>query len=224
MDVHSESGETIQNDNMPSEEFYEFLKKVFSNMRDALKKGGAFYIWHPDSNSGQFRNALNECGLQIRQNLIWVKSHFTIGRQDYQWKHEPCLYGWKGGEAHYFIDLRSLSTINEYDTIQKMSREELLNLIEEYYEEATTVFHEKKNNVADLHPTMKPLSLIKKQIRNSTREGEKVLDLFGGSGTTLIACEELNRVCYMMEYDPKYAERIIRRWEETTGGQARIDG
>ena len=186
-----------------------------------MKPGGSFYVWHADTNGGQFRNALEENGLKIRQNIIWVKSHFTITRQDYQWRHEPCLYGWKEGAGHYFIDLRSLTTVEEYSTIDKLDKEELLNTLKSYMDNISTVMHEKVS-VNDLHPTMKPLSLIKKQVRNSSREGEIVLDLFGGSGTTLLACEELNRICRMMEYEPKYAERIIRRWEETTGQKAML--
>lgn len=220
VDVENSAGDKIENDNLPEEVFYDFLVKVFYNASQFLKEGGAYYVWHADSNGGQFRNALEENGLKVRQNLIWVKSHFNIGRQDYQWKHEPCLYGWKEGQGHYFIDMRSLSTVNEYDTIDKMSKDELLEMIKSYFDEITTVQHEDKPTVDDLHPTMKPLSLIKKHIRNSTKEGEVVLDLFGGSGTTLIACEQLDRTCLMMEYDAKYADRIIKRWEQETGQKA----
>lgn len=221
VNVSNSNGDTIENDNLADNEFYTFLLSAFKNIDTFLKQGGAFYIWHADSNGGMFRNALEENGLRVRQNLIWVKSHFTIGRQDYQWRHEPCLYGWKDGAGHYFIDLRSLATTQEYDTIDKMSKEEILEAYKELLENCSTVMHEQVPLVNDLHPTMKPLSLIKKQIRNSSRERERVLDLFGGSGTTLIACEELNRKCYMMEYDPKYAGRIIKRWELQTGQQAK---
>lgn len=141
-----------------------------------------------------FLNALNTCDLQIRQILIWNKSQIVLGRQDYQWKHEPCLYGWKDGAAHYFINDRTQST----------------------------VIDEKKPYRNGEHPTMKPVPLIAKQIENSSRKGENVLDLFGGSGTTLIACEQLGRNCYMMEYDPKYVDVIINRWEKLTGGKAEL--
>lgn len=225
VDVHSSSGDSIENDNLPTEDFYIFLCSVFNNIYMFLKEGGAFYIWHADSNGHLFRNALEQSHLKIRQNLIWVKNHFTIGRQDYQWRHEPCLYGWKEGESHYFIDLRTLSTVQEYENLDDLSKEELKDMIREYLDDISTVVHEYKPTVSDLHPTMKPLSLIKKHIRNSSREGEVVLDLFGGSGTTLIACEEMDRKCLMMEYDPKYAERIIKRWEEHTGEKAhKING
>lgn len=194
---------------------------VFKNASCFLKEGGSYYVWHADSNGGLFRNVLEECGLPVRQNLIWVKSHFNIGRQDYQWKHEPCLYGWKEGAGHYFIDMRTLSTVSEYETLDNLSKEALTEILKSYLDEITTVQHESKPTIDDLHPTMKPLSLIKKHVRNSSREGEIVLDLFGGSGTTLVACEELNRTCYMMEYDPKYTERIIQRWEDLTKEKAR---
>lgn len=220
VNVSNSKGETIDNDNLPDEEFFNFLFVVFNNCSIVMKNGASYYVWHADSNGGMFRNALEDNGLKVRQNLIWVKSHFTIGRQDYQWKHEPCLYGWKEGGGHYFIDIRSFTTVAEYDTIDKMGKEELLQLIKNLYEEISTVHHEEKQTVDDLHPTMKPLSLVKKHIRNSSREGENVLDVFGGSGTTLIACEQLNRNCYMMEYDPKYADRIIKRWEQETGEKA----
>ena len=222
VDVHNAKGDTIENDNLESEDFYNFLFSVFNIATCFLKDGGAYYVWHADSNGGQFRNALEENGLKVRQNLIWVKSHFNIGRQDYQWKHEPCLYGWKDGAAHYFIDMRSLSTVAEYNQVENLTKEELVKLLKTYQDDITTVQHEDKPVVDDLHPTMKPLSLIKKHIRNSSREGEIVLDLFGGSGTTLIACEQLDRRCYMMEYDPKYAERIIQRWEKETNEKAKV--
>ena len=212
---------TIENDDMPDEAFYDFLCKAFRNAFSVMKEGASFYIWHADSNGLQFRSAAEASGLTIHQNLIWVRSHFTIGRQDYQWKHEPCLYGWKEGAGHYFIDVRSLSTIQEYkNKLEKLDKAELLNIIKDLEENLSTVFHEDKPIVSELHPTMKPMSLIKKQIRNSSKEGDIVLDLFGGSGTTLMACEEMNRKCYMMEYDSHYCDVIINRWEEQTGEKA----
>lgn len=117
--VKSSKGETIENDNLRNDEFYTFLLKTFSNAKEALKEGGAYYVWHADSNGHLFRNALDEVGLPIRQNLIWVKNGFTLGRQDYQWKHEPCLYGWKEGAGHYFIDMRSLPTVEEFSNLEK---------------------------------------------------------------------------------------------------------
>ena len=205
---------------MKRDKFIEFLIAALTNASNAMRPGASFYIWHADSNGLDFRLATEEAGLMIKQNIVWVKSHFTIGRQDYQWRHEPCLYGWKPGGPHYFIDMRSLSTIQEYDEIEKMDRGQLIEALQSLIDDIGTVCHESKPNVSELHPTMKPLTLIKKQIRNSSKEGDIVLDLFGGSGTTLMACEEMNRHCYMMEYDPRFADVIIRRWEEQTGKEA----
>ena len=184
----------IENDNLTDSEFYAFLLKFYQNAEAALKPGGAFYIWHADSEGYNFRKALREAGLQLRQTLIWNKNSLVLGRQDYQWKHEPCLYGWKDGAAHYFTSSRS----------------------------ETTVIDELKPAKSDLHPTMKPLRLMAYQIQNSTRKGEIVLDLFGGSGSTLIAAEETGRRCRMMEYDPRYVDVIIKRWEEQTGKKAKL--
>lgn len=189
-------------------------------MNNALKPGGVFYIWFASSSMPAFWNALTKAGLTIRQQLVWVKNLFTVGRQDYQWRHEPCLYGWKDGAPHYFIDMRTLSTVQEYDSLKDKEKEELIRMVMEMQEDRGSVMHESKPVRSELHPTMKPVNLIKKQIRNSSREGEVVLDLFGGSGTTLIACEEMNRRCLMMEYDPHYADVIIHRWEEMTGKKA----
>lgn len=219
VDVEYSAGK-IKNDNMERNEFLNFLVGAFTNAYEALKEGAAFYIWHPDSNGLDFRLATEKAGLTIKQNLVWVKNTFTIGRQDYQWQHEPCLYGWKEGAAHYFIDMRSLATVQEYDSLEKMDRDQLLRMLKEIIEEAGTVSHEMKPQVSELHPTMKPMSLIKKHVRNSTKEGALVLDLFGGSGTTLMACEEMNRRCNTMEYDPKFTDIIIHRWEEKTGEKA----
>lgn len=218
--VSNARGDTIKNDNMAEDEFHEFLYSAFSNAAAVMNKGAAFYIWHADSNGLTFRACCEEAGLTIKQNLIWVKNRFTLGRQDYQWMHEPCLYGWKEGAGHYFSEKRNIPTvIKSLDRIDTASREELLDLIYEL-RDMTTVTFEDTQVVDDLHPTMKPIDLIKKQIKNSSRPGDNVLDLFGGSGTTLLACEELDRNCFMMEFDPKYADVSIRRWEEMTDKKA----
>jgi DNA modification methylase len=221
--VESEKGETIANDNMPAEDFYMFLCSVFGIAYKSLKPGGAYYCWHPSSGANVFMDALKQADLPVRQTLIWVKNGFTLGRQDYQWKHEPCLYGWKEGAPHYFIDMRSLDTVSEMQS--ETDPQKMKQLFKAWLEDVSTVQHDNKPTKAELHPTCKPIGLIKKQIRNSSRERERVLDLFGGSGTTLLACEELNRVCYMMEFDPKYASRIIKRFELETGKKAvRVNG
>lgn len=223
--VENSDGLTIENDNMAKNDFLEFLKKAFFNIYEALKAGGVFYIWYASSSASEFLTALKENGLAVKEQLIWVKNHFTLGRQDYQWRHEPCLYGWKEGSGHYFIDDRTNDTI--WDEINgeidwsKMKKEELVKRLEEIYSNVHfTTIQENKPTKDSLHPTMKPMPLIARQIANSTRKGEKVLDLFSGSGTTLMCCDQLGRQFYGMEYDPRFVDVIIQRWEETTGKKA----
>lgn len=158
-----------------------------------MKPGAAFYIFHADSKGEVFRNACALAGLKIRECLVWVKNVMTLGRQDYQWKHEPCLYGWKDGASHSWYSDRKQTTVLEFD----------------------------KPSANREHPTMKPVPLIAYLIGNSSKKGDTVLDCFGGSGSTLIACEQLERKCLMMELDPHYCDVIIARWEELTGEMAK---
>lgn len=185
-----------------------------------------FYIWYSSSSIKSFLTALFENGLDVRQTLIWVKNTFTLGRQDYQWRHEPCLYGWKEGSAHYFTEDRTKSTVFEkYTDIDALTELQAKELLRRFYSERqtpSTTLHENKPTKSELHPTMKPVALIERQIENSSLENDIVLDLFGGSGTTLIACENKHRKCYMMEYDQHYADVIIKRWEELTGRKAEL--
>jgi DNA modification methylase len=224
VNISNSKGMTIENDNMQSEKFYEFLSKAFSNMNLYLKEGGAFYVWYASTEHTNFETALNSAGLHVRQQLIWVKNQFILGRSDYHWQHEPCLYGWKGGSGHYFVDDRTQSTIIEDKPIDydNLSKEEVVKMLKKVYSAQlpSTIIRENKSLENDLHPTMKPINLMAKLIRNSSEKSEIVLDLFGGSGSTLIACEQLNRKCYMMEYDPRYADAIIERWEKYTGRKA----
>jgi len=188
-----------------------------------LKPGGAYYIFHADSEGYNFRKALRDAGGDVRENLIWVKNALVLGRQDYQWKHEPCLYGWKEGAGHYFIDDRTQTTVFEDKAdLDKLSKEELKAMIEDILADKipTTVIHEDKPLKNDVHPTMKPIRLLSRLIKNSSRRGEKVIDFFGGSGSTLISCEQLGRRCFMIELDPKYVDVIINRWETLTGETA----
>ena len=182
----------IENDKMGSEEFKQFLVRAFKCAFDNLKAGGAFYIWYASREHINFETALNDAGLKVKEQLIWVKNHLVLSRQDYHWRHEPCLYGWKDGAPHNWYSDRSQTTVLEFN---------------------------RPNRNAE-HPTMKPLDLIGYQIQNSSRKHELVLDLFGGSGSTLIACEQLRRKCYTMELDPKFCDVIIKRWEALTGGKA----
>ena len=186
--------EKLKNDNLKAEEYRAFLTAAFSNAYDHMREGACFYVWHSTREHRNFETALNNAGLQVRQQLIWNKSHIVLGWNDYQWKHEPCLYGWKEGAAHSWYSDRK----------------------------QTTVLNFKKPTKNKLHPTMKPVEMMSYLIGNSTQEGDKVLDLFGGSGSTLIACEELNRICYTMELDEKYCQTIIERWETATGKKAVI--
>lgn len=228
VNISNSQGMTIENDNMNNEIFNKFLTDAFNNIYTFLKNGGSFYIWHASREHINFEKALNNNDLYVRQQLIWVKNSFIFGRQDYKWKHEPCLYGWKDGESHYFIDEFNHPTVFEdkidFDNLKK---DEAIQMLKDIYNDgiSTTVMHEDKPTINDLHPTMKPLKLIAKLIRNSSKENEIVLDLFGGSGSTLITCEQLNRKCYTMEYDPKYCDAIIQRYEDFTGKKAvKING
>ena len=185
----------IKNDNMSDNQFYEFLKKVFENMYSVTKEGASIYVFHADTEGLNFRKAFKDSGYKLAECLIWKKDCFVMGRQDYQWQHEPILYGWKEGTAHYFINDRTQSTILEFDR-QKQST---------------------------LHPTMKPIDLIAKLIKNSSKENDIILDLFGGSGSTIIAAEQLNRNCYTMELDPKYCDVKVKRWETLTNKEAILE-
>ena len=223
VNISNSDGMTIENDNMSDDNFKQFLNAAFENASASLKKGGAFYIWHGDSETVNFRNACEDNELSVRQCLIWVKNGFNFGRQDYKWKHEPCLYGWKDGAGHYFIDEYNNPTVIEDNlNIDLLKKEELKKLVEELLSDKvpTTIIREDKPLKNDKHPTMKPINLLSFQIKNSSKKEEIVLDLFGGSGSTLISCEQLNRKCYMMEYDPKYVDVIIDRWETLTGKKA----
>lgn len=216
------TGESIQNDDMADDEFLKFLTSAFKAMEPHLKKGGAFYIWHASMNTQIFRRACDLAGLTTHQILVWVKNIFAFGRSDYRWRHELCLYGWKEGATHYFIKDRTQSTVTDDLTIGMMSEDELREALRNILNETpTTVLYDKKPASNDLHPTMKPISLIAKQIANSTLPGQVVLDVFGGSGTTMLACEQLDRPCRMMELDPHYCDVIIARFEEFSGKKAK---
>lgn len=212
-------GLKLQNDAMEAGNFEEFLHAAFQNATEAMKEGAAYYCWYASTSQKSFQTALEKAGLPPHQILIWIKNAMVLGRQDYQWRHEPCFYGWKEGAAHYFIDIRSFTTVE--DNIDTISREEAIRRLKDLAQFSTAVY-EDKPTTSELHPTMKPLALFKKQIRNSTKPGDLVLDLFAGSGTAIIAAEEMDRRCYSMEFDPHYAEVIIQRWEEATGRKAKI--
>jgi len=222
VDYEGGTGMKIENDNMGESAFDQFLYDSFQAADAVMKPGAAYYIWHADSNGYQFREAALKVGWQLRQCIIWVKNTFVLGRQDYQWRHEPCLYGWKDG-THWFTDDRTQSTVCENSVdLKKLTKDQLIELIEKQQETPQTVMWEDKPLRNLLHPTMKPVMLMGKMIHNSCRPGGIVLDLFGGSGSTMIAAEQLNRRCFMMELDERYAEAILQRWEEFTGGKAKL--
>lgn len=219
---------SIENDNLRTDELQQFLARAFVAAEAALKPGGAFYIWHASRTVREFISGLQEAGLEVRQMLVWVKGSITLGRQDYQWQHEPCLYGWKEGAEHYFTSSRTETTVFEdaehlnLNTLKKDELKELCQKLIAAGETPATVIHEPKPVRNDVHPTMKPVNLFGRLIRNSSRPGEAVLDTFGGSGTAIIACEQLNRRCFTMELDPRYCDVIIDRWEKFTGKKAEL--
>lgn len=218
VDYESEKGLKIINDNMSETEFYKFLLAFYQNAFEVLREGASFYIFHADSESIGFREALKEAKFKLSQCLIWVKNGFNLSRQDYNWRHEPCLYGWKLGKAHYFIKDYSQDTILEAgENLKNMSKKELIGYINKLHknlEEYSTIIREDKPLRNDVHPTMKPLKLLGRLILNSSKQGEKILDLFGGSGSTLITCDQIGRQAYLMEFDPRYVDVIVKRYME----------
>jgi len=183
---------TIQNDSMSNDGFRQFLRDAYVTADTVMKPGTVFYIWHADSEGYNFRGAAFDAGWKVRQCLIWKKSTMVMGRQDYHWKHEPCLYGWKEGAGHLWATDRKQTTILEFDKPSRNGE----------------------------HPTMKPVALFEYQMLNNTKGGDIILDSFGGSGTTLLAAEKNGRIAYVMELDPKYCDVIVKRWEDFTGKKA----
>ncbi len=185
---------TIQNDSMGDDQFRQFLRDAYVTADLVMKPGAVFYIWHADSEGYNFRGAAQDAGWKVRQCLIWKKSTMVMGRQDYHWKHEPCLYGWKEGAGHLWATDRKQTTILEFDKPSRNGE----------------------------HPTMKPVALFEYQMLNNTKGGDIVLDSFGGSGTTLLAAEKHGRYARIMELDPKYCDVIVKRWEDFTGKKAEL--
>lgn len=217
-------GLVIANDSWADDEcFVEFLRSALTSAMAALRPGAAFYVWYAPTQSANFLEAAKLAQMEVKQILVWAKNTFALGRQDYQWRHELCLYGWKGGSAHYFTDSRKESTVITDDrNPDSMSKSELVDFVYDLLAQkgATTVLEFDKPTRSELHPTMKPVSLFAYQIMNSTRRGETVLDVFGGSGTSVVACEQTGRHCACVELDPHYASVIVDRWEKLTGGKA----
>lgn len=212
----SGAGRNIANDNMTDNEFYQFLLAFYKASEKNLKKGAPIYVFHSTKETLNFTKAMMDAGFKYAQTLVWYKNHFTLGRQDYQWIHEPILYGWKEGAGHYFIDDRTLHTVFEdtKENLRKMNKSELVELVEKILDIPKTVIHDNKPSRSADHPTMKPITLCAKLIYNSSHEGDTVLEPFGGSGSTLVASEQLNRKCCAIELEPKYCDVIVRRFKE----------
>lgn len=185
----------IQNDSMSDENFRQFLRDAFVAADTVMKPGAVFYIWHADLEGYNFRGACMDAGWKVRQCLIWKKQTLVMGRNDYHWKHEPCLYGWKDGSGHLWASDRKQTTVLEFD----------------------------RPTSSTLHPTMKPVELVEYQVLNNTKGSDVVLDLFGGGGSTLIACEKSGRHARLMELDPRYVDVIVRRWQDFTGKFATLE-
>lgn len=173
----------IKNDAMSYDNFYQFLYDFYTALGSYTKAGCVWYVWHSDSEGANFRKAMVDAGIMVKQCLIWVKQTMVMGRQDYQWKHEPCLYGWKEGASHRWYSDRKQTTVLNFDKPSRNAE----------------------------HPTMKPIRLISYQIGNSSKKGDIVCDGFGGSGTTMVSCEQLKRRCRMIELDPRYCQVIVDR-------------
>lgn len=193
VDVEETAGK-IKNDNMPDDDFYKFLFAAFVNMEQSMERDASIYVFHADTQGLNFRKAFTDAGFYLSGCCIWKKNSLVLGRSPYQWQHEPCLFGWKKGGKHQWYSDRKQTTIWEYDR-PKSSKE---------------------------HPTMKPVALMAYPIQNSCMSNCIVLDPFLGSGSTLVACEQINRICYGIELDEKFADVIVKRYIDTTGGSDNI--
>lgn len=214
VDYEGGTGLKIMNDKMDNNLFYQFLYDFYTALGSYTKKGGAWYVWHADSEGVNFRTAFEDSGLLIKQCLIWVKNSLVMGRQDYQWKHEPCLYGWKEGAAHYFTNERTHTTVIEDNVnVNKLTKDQMKKMLNEILSDKTksTIIRCDKPSRNAEHPTMKPILLLAPLIENSSKVGEIVADGFLGSGSTMVASHQLKRKCYGMELDPKYCDVIVKR-------------
>lgn len=234
---------TIQNDSMGDGDFLQFLRDAFVSLAIVIKPGSAAYICHADSEGVNFRLAFAESGFEFKQCLIWVKNALVLGRQDYQWRHEPILYGWRSGEAHRFYgDRRQTTVVDDFEGVSISDSEgkqtitiafngrtvqieaQCTEVVYGGDDELDTIWRLNKPSRNAEHPTMKPLSLCARAIRHGTKKGEVVVDGFLGSGSTLIAAHQLGRVCYGTELSPQYCDVIVNRWENLTGEKALLDG
>lgn len=187
-----------------------------------MREGGAFYLWYAAWRTWEMFEACRGARLEVRQAIYWIKQQFVLGRQDYQWQTEPCLYGWRDGAAHWFAPTRTERNVID-DTLDpdRMTKEQLRDALRGIIDAVPTdAIHEAKPNRNGEHPTMKPVRLFARLIRNSSRPGETVLDPFAGSGTTVVACEGMGRRARVIELGPRYCDVILERWERMTGKTA----
>jgi DNA modification methylase len=214
---------TIKNDDMGEAQFEKFIMDFYQAALANTKEGGAIYVCHPSKNGNVFRNKFVDSGWLLKQVLVWVKDSLVLSRQDYNWQHEPILYGWKPGAAHCWYGPFTNTTVLELNKTDwsKKSKDELIEFITSGFE-SSTIIREKRPRRSDLHPTMKPIALVAKMLKNSCLKYDRVLDPFGGSGSTLIACEQLGLKASLIELDPKYCDVIIKRWETLTGLKAEL--
>lgn len=219
----SQAGHTeILNDNLEASNFQDFLNDAFEAGFAKLKPGGAIYVSYSDKEMLSFRIALLGNGIKMSSNLVWIKNHLMLSMMDYHPIHEPIMYGWKEGAAHYFVDDRTQTCAIDYAVEpEKMTKEELVKYVNSM---KTSILRFDRTAHNDLHPTMKPVDLLERLISNSSRKDEIVLDLFGGSGSTLIACESIGRKARLVELETKYVDVIITRWQEYTGEKAKLNG
>lgn len=228
----------IQNDDMGAGEFLDFLRAFYAATAAVMKPGAAIYVAHADTEGYNFRRAFTESGLKLSGVVVWRKDSLVLGRSDYQWQHEPILYGWKPGSAHRWFGGRKLTTIQDLGesspftqaddgswVVRVGDRALVLRGNVKVEEVVSSVMNEGKPKRNDVHPTMKPVALIERMLRNSARPGDLVLDPFGGSGSTLMAADRLGMSARLIELDPKFADVILQRWQNYTGRRAvRDDG
>lgn len=212
----------ILNDDMGRKEFRAFLRSVYDRYVESMREGAVIYVAHAEKERAAFSDCMEDAGLKISQNLIWVKNSAVLSRQDFNWQHEPILFGWKEGKGHYFCEDFTLTTVIDDDIdIDKMKKEDLVALLKQIQEQVpTSVIRHDRPTKSDMHPTMKPVGLVQRMVEWSSKPGWIVLDLFGGSGSTMIACQKSNRRARMMELDPKFSDVIINRWQDFTGREA----
>lgn len=212
----------IMNDDMSDSEFRKFLDAVYARYFENMREGAVIYVAHADSERVAFTDCFVKANLKLSQILVWAKQSGTLSRQDFNWKHEPILYGWKEGAGHYFCKDFTLTTVIDDDLdIDKMKKDDMVAMLKQIKEQMpTTVIRHDRPTKSDLHPTMKPVGLVQRMVEWSSMDGWIVLDLFGGSGSTLIACQKANRRARLMELDPKFCDVIVKRYQDFTGKKA----